>query len=196
MANNTFFGIQIAIRAFRGEPLRARLHALVAASAGEQTLNQKRAFWKEVSSLVNESMHSFDRGYWDFIREGGDEEFEKWTSEIEGSLATEPGEMGAEADESHRLATDIDETRFILVSLIFLVDGDSNTDQTLGERCDLAESDYFTRQTFGRLVSSIPLMNFANVRADAIYIAPGNESDGLTALELQGEDYAYLKALT
>ena len=40
-------------------------------------------------------------------------------------------------------------------------------------------------------------MNFANVVADAIYISPGNESDGLTAVELQGEEYfEYLKPLT
>jgi len=66
---------------------------------------------------------------------------------------------------------------------LFGADGGTNTDQTLGERCDIADADFFQRATFVRLLDSITLMNFVNVRADAVYVVPGNDRDGLAELE-------------
>jgi hypothetical protein len=66
----------------------------------------------------------------------------------------------------------------------------------VGERCDLPESDWFTRQTFAHLIATIPMLNFANVQADAVYIVPGNDTDGLSDDDLHGEGYEYLKPLS
>jgi hypothetical protein len=79
--------------------------------------------------------------------------------------------------------------------LLFLVERDSNSDLTLGEHCDLPESDYFTRGTFAQLIAAIPTLNFANVQADAVYLSPGNDTDGLSDDDLRGEGYEYLKPL-
>ena len=67
---------------------------------------------------------------------------------------------------------------YILVTAAVLVERESNSDLTVGERCDLPEPEYFTRQTFARLVAAFPLLNFANVQADAVYLIPGSEQDG------------------
>ena len=45
--------------------------------------------------------------------------------------------MGTAADEVNRLSAD---KGYVLVTLAFLVERDSNSDLTLGERCDLPEA--------------------------------------------------------
>jgi hypothetical protein len=195
MPSFTFFGIQLAYRRYAGDSSRGRLHQIIAGSQEDQTLPDKRAFWKNVVALVKDNVPHFEYGYWDFIRTSKAEgEFETWSSEIEAGLATESEEVGAAPDEVHRLGHTIGDARFVVVSLLFLVDGGTNTDQTLGDRSDLAESDYFKVATFTRLLDSIPLMNFVNVRADAVYVAPGSDKDGISELELR-EGWSHLKPL-
>ena len=190
----TFFGVQIVVKAFFKDPLRKKLADVIANSSAEQTLFEKRAFWKRVAAVVNEAMPVYELGYWDLIRGGrAQEEFETWCSEIEGALASEGEEMGKDADEVNRLSANKD---YILFTAAVLVEQGSNSDLTLGERCDLPESGYFTRQTFGKLMASFPLLNFANVRADAVYLMPGSEEDGFSKEDLFGGGYEYLKPLT
>jgi hypothetical protein len=190
----TFFGVQIAIKAFFNDPLRQRLARVIAESDAEQTLFEKRSFWKRVSAVVNEAMPVFELGYWDLIRGGkAQEEFETWCSEIEGALASEREEMGQQADEVNRLSATKD---YILFTAAVLVERGSNSDLTLGERCDLPEPEYFTRQTMARLIATFPLLNFVNVQADAVYLMPGSEQDGFSQEDLFGGGYAYLKPLT
>ncbi len=190
----TFFGVQIAIKAFFKDPLRQQLAKVIADSSAEQTLFEKRAFWKRLCAVLNEAMPVFELGYWDLIRGGkAQEEFETWCSEIEGALATEKEEMGARADEVNRLSANKD---YILLTAAVLLERGSNSDLTLGERCELPESDYFTRQTFARLVAGFPLLNFVNVQADAVYLMPGSEDDGFSQEDLLGGGYKYLKPLT
>jgi hypothetical protein len=190
--SNTFFGLQVAVKAFHNDPFREQLHQAIAAAPERQSLRDKRAFWKGVTALLNEAMPVFELGYWDLIRGSkADDEFETWTSEIEGSLATLRPEVGPAADEANRLSAD---KGYVLVSCLFLAPEGSNTDLTLGERCDLPEGQWFTRQTFARLIGTFPLLNFSQVEADAIYLAPGNDRDGLSAEDLH-EGYDYLRPL-
>jgi hypothetical protein len=189
----TFFGVQVVVTAFHNDPLRRRLHQAIAGGQARQSLQDKRRFWKEVTAILNEAMPVFEMGFWDLIRgDRAEAEFETWTSEIEGSLATEQDEMGAAADETIRLSSD---KRHVLCTLIALVAAGSNSDQTLGERCDIPEAQWWTRQTFARLIGTFPLLNFANVEADAVYLVPGNDRDGLSTEDLHGGGYEYLRPL-
>jgi hypothetical protein len=188
----TFFGIQVVVRNFVSDPLRKQLHELIAQSQSEQSLTDKRAFWKRVTAVLNEAVPAFELGFWDLITGKGDEEFESWSSDIEGSLATEAEELGTAPDEVNRISA---EKRYVIVTLLFLVEGGTNSDQTLAERCDIPESEWFTRITFGKLIATIPLLNFANVIADAVYMSPGSEQDGFSIEDLHGGGYEYLKML-
>jgi hypothetical protein len=189
----TFFGIQVAVKAFFKDDFRRRLHETVARADAEQSLAEKRTFWKRVTAVLNEAMPVFEYGYWDLIRDdNAEEEFETWCSEIEGSVATEAEEMGTAADEVNRLSAD---QSYVLVTLAFLLERDSNSDLTVGERADLPEGSWFTRATFAHLIATVPMLNFANVQADAVYIVPGNDTDGLSDDDLHGEGYEYLKPL-
>ena len=101
--------------------------------------------------------------------------------------------MGAAADEVNLLSA---EKKYVLCTVLALVERDSNSDLTLGERCDLPEAEYFTRATFAQLIATIPTLNFANVQADAVYLTPGSDEDGLSDEDLHGGGYEYLKPLT
>ncbi len=195
MANFTFFGIQIAYRCYRKDDSRERLHRIIASGQKEQSLPEKRAFWKQVVAILTEHAGDFEYGSWDFIRGGkADAEFETWSSEIEGGMATESEELGTEADETRRLSQEINDSRYVIASLLFLIDPDTATDEVIGERCDIPEDDFFNRTTLVNLIDAIPLMNFANVRADAIYVVPGDRRDGLSEVELR-ESWSHLKPL-
>lgn len=188
----TFFGVQVVVTAFHRDSLHARLHESIAATPEQQALADKRRFWKKVGGLLNDAMPVFEKGYWDLVRGGKAEaEFEAWSSEIEGSLATEREEVAPAADEALRLSSD---KRYVLCTLMVLVEQGSNSDLTLGDRCDQPESSWWTRQTFARLIGTFPLLNFADVQADAVYLVPGNERDGLSMEDLH-EGYEYLHAL-
>src|SRR5438094_10488214 len=117
---------------------------------------------------------------------------ECWSFDLDGRLATEKEELGTAADEVSRISA---EKRYVVVTLVFLVEADTNSDRTLAERCDVPKSEYWTRLTFGRLIATVPLLNFANVVADAVYLAPGTEEDGFSMEDIHGGGYEYLKLL-
>jgi hypothetical protein len=189
----TFFGVQILVQAFHGDPLRRKLHDVIAKGGEEQTLNEKRRFWKRLVGVFNEAMPVFEMGYWDLVRGSKAEEtFETWSSELEGALATEKEETGAAADEVIRLSA---HKKHILVTFMVLVAADSNSDATLGERCALPESQWWTRRTLARLVETFSMLNFASVQADAVYLSPGNDRDGLSMEDIHGGGYEHLKPL-
>jgi hypothetical protein len=189
----TFFGVQVAVKAFFQDDFRDRLHRTIAAGEERQSLADKRVFWKRVTTVLNQAMPVFEYGHWDLIRtDQAEVEFLTWCAEIEGSTATVAEEMGSAADEVNRLSA---ERSYVLVTLALLVERGSNSDLTLGERCDLDEKEWFTRATLARLIASIPMLNFANVQADAVYLSPGNDTDGLSDEDLHAEGYEYLRPL-
>jgi hypothetical protein len=189
----TFFGVQVAVKAFFKDDFRPRLHQAIARGEEQQSLAEKRVFWKRVTTALNQGMPVFEYGFWDLIRtDAAEAEFETWCAEIEGSTSTVAEEMGEAADEVNRLSAD---KSYVLVTLAFLLERGSNSDLTLGERCDLPESAWLTRATFAHLIATIPMLNFANVQSDAVYLIPGNDTDGLSDDDLHGEGYEYLEPL-
>jgi hypothetical protein len=189
----TFFGIQVVIRVFPADSFRGQLQEIIGQSSSEQSLVEKRTFWKRFAAVLDEEVSAFDYGFWDLIRGGrAEHEFEGWSSELEGAAATEREELGDAPDGINRMSS---EKRYVIVTLLFLLEEGSNADLTLGHRCDIPKSEYFTRTTFGHLIGTIPMLNFANVEADAVYLVPGNDQDGLSEDDLQSGGYEYLKLL-
>jgi hypothetical protein len=195
MADYSFFGVQVAFKNFHRDPLRRKLHDLLAGDAGtRQSFADKQRFWKRFSGLLSDAMPVFEYGDWELVRGRNAEDlFTEWSTEIEGSLATEPEEVGVAADEASRVPGG---SSFVLVTMMVLVDKGSNADETLGHWCDIPEPAWLTRQTFGRLIGIFPRLNFANVQADAVYLVPGHDRDTLAAEDLVSEDEYGLQPLT
>ena len=179
----SFFGVQVAFKREERDPLRGQLHHLLARDAGaRQSVTAKQRFWKHLSALL--ATATFEYGDWDLVRGGRAEElFNEWAREIEESAATEPENAGTPS------------SSYVLATAMVLVDRGSNADETLGNECDILESAWLTRQTFAQLVSIFPLLNFANVQADAFFVVPGHERAGPSARDLVSEDYG-LQPLT
>src|SRR2546423_8149457 len=114
--SNTFFGIQVVVTNFITDPLRPQLHEVIARSASEQSLTEKRAFWKRVAAVLNEAVPAFELGFWELISGSGAEEgFESWSIAIEGSLATEKEELGTAPHAIIRISS---EQRYIVGPLL------------------------------------------------------------------------------
>ena len=168
----TFFGIQVAVKAFFKDDFRARLHETVARGDAEQSLVEKRTFWKRVTAVLNEAMPVFEYGYWDLIRsDDAEEEFESWCSEIEGSVATEPEEMGTAADEVNRLSAD-QSLRAGHPGLPARA-GLEQRPHRWASAAICPRRTGSPGQTFAHLIATVPMLNFANVQADAVYLVPG-----------------------
>ncbi len=193
----TFFGIQVLPRVGADQDLRKHLHEAIAqgSAAGEQSLADKRALYKRVAALLIADAVRFDLGYWDYISDPAhaEREFDEWCSELEGRMATEKEELGAAVDDVNRLSA---KPEYIAVTICFLLEAGGNSDATVAERCDLPEDRWFKRETFERLISAVPMLSFSSVKADAIYLVPGSDQDGLSFDDVHGGGWEYLKQLS
>jgi hypothetical protein len=182
----TFFAMQAAVR---GLSVRAELHQILANAPAEQSLIDKREMYGKVSRVLAAQVPAMDFGYWDYISDPAraETEFDGWVSEIERTVAKDAPNLGI-----YRAGAG----EYFLVSLALLLEKDGSSDRIVAERCDLPEPAYFTRSTFAILAATPPMLAFASVRADAIYVVPGADEDALTAEELRGEGYEYLRPLT
>lgn len=190
----SFFGIQVAFQRGQRDPLPAQLQHLLARDAtARQSHVDKVQFWKRASGLLTAAMPAYRFGDWDLVRGSkAQDEFNEWSSEIEASLSS-LDESRPKLEERNRPEGP---PTHLLATMMVLVDRGSNADNTLGEWCDVPESQWLTCATFARLISIFPRLNFGNVQADAIYIVPGTDREGLSADELTSEDYHQLSPLT
>jgi hypothetical protein len=182
----TFFAMQAAVR---GREVRATLHQILAGAPEQQSLIDKREMYGNVSRVLAAHVPAMDFGYWDYISDPSraETEFDTWVSEIERTVAADAPVQGV-----YRTAAG----DYFLVSLAFLLEKDGSSDRIVAERCDVPEPAFFTRSTFAILAATPPMLAFASVRADAVYVVPGADEDALTAEDLRGEGYEYLRPLT
>jgi hypothetical protein len=175
-----FFGVQLAIHAPPGDPLRRRLVEAVRAGAAEQSLSEKRAYHARLANLLLEVSARWRFGTWDYVAGGaGERTFDEWAAGLELSAAENPGDV---YDDEH-----------VVVTLVFLLDEGSPAEEIAGARCDVHESWFHKRETYARLVETVKLLPFAHVRADGAYVVPGEGGPGLSADELLGEGWDYLQ---
>jgi hypothetical protein len=197
MAGFTFFGIQLLVRVGADGGLRAKLHEVIAqgAAGGEQSLADKRSLYKRIAALLVADVVRFDLGYWDYIADPAqaEREFDEWCSELEGRMATEKEEIGAAVDDVNRLSA---KQEYIAVTVCFLLEQGGNSDTTVAERCDIPEADWSKRDTYVRLLETLPMLSFSSVKADAVYLVPGSEQDGLSFDDVHGGGWEYLKQLS
>ena len=80
----------------------------------------------------------------------------------------------------------------LLVTIIALVAGASNADQTLGDICDVPEPLWHKRDTYRSLLTTMPLLNLTNLLGSALYLAPRPDQPGFSLDVLRGEGFEYL----
>jgi hypothetical protein len=205
-----FFGLQLVIQIFGSDQLRSRLHHLITSEDETDSAAEKRRFMKSVASLLMENQYAWEYGFWEYSADAGAaiESFNQWRNEIEASMATEPEEMGGEADRLHRYS---DQKEYLIVSMLLLIDnsnepvsddvGDYRFRPTYSQlalpfrqMCEnFDDSEYWRAQTFERLLDAIRALDPRVIERDGIYVYPGTAQDGISSFDLlSDEGWKYL----
>jgi hypothetical protein len=179
--SGTFFGVQLAFTAPRGDELRPRLATLVRDFRAGLDGPSQRACWQRAARLLGLAMPMARYGAWDLIRGSGQRDYDEWASGLEAMAAWPATDFGAG-----------DDAELLLVTLILLVAGGSNADRALGDACDFPERDWQRRRTYQLLLAAPPTLNHTNIRNSAIYVAPHPDQRGFSAEVLEGEGFEYL----
>ena len=185
-----FFGLQIAIKCFGEDTLRARFaRVLEEARIADEDVHEKRRFIRRFVALLEESELFWAYGYWEYVDEAEEakEEFNTWVDEIESLLATEEEDMGEAIDEIQRISNRKD---YVVVTLAFLLDDPYEPATEVA-----SEDDAYLKETFVALVQGLGRIDPRTVQADAAYVVPGNEEDGLSEDDLYGPGWEYLRIL-
>ena len=93
--SDTYFGLQIAIKSFGEDTVRARFaRVLEDERQADEDVQEKRRFLRRFVALLEENALFWTYGYWDYLdeREAAIAEFNSWANEIEGSMAIEEEE--------------------------------------------------------------------------------------------------------
>lgn len=185
-----FFGLQIAIKCFGEDTVRARFARVLEETRREEAgAQEKRRFIKRFVALMEESQLFWTYGYWEYVdrADAAAEEFNTWTAEIEGSMATEEEELDTEIDDVRRTSNRKD---YVVVTLAFLLDQPYAPAEAVAD-----EDTAFLKETFASLVQGMTAIDPAAIQADAAYVVPGNEEDGLSEDDLYSPGWEYLRML-
>jgi leucyl-tRNA synthetase len=185
-----FFGLQIAIKSFGEDTVRARFaHVLEDEREADEDVQEKRRLLRRFVALLEENALFWTYGYWDYIddREAAIAEFNSWANDIEGSMATEEEELGTQVDEVRRTSSRKD---YVVVTLVFLLDQSYAPAEAITH-----EDANFLKETFSALVQGLTSIDPHAIQADGIYIRPGNAADGLSEDDLLGPGWEYLRLL-
>jgi Protein of unknown function (DUF1517) len=185
-----FFGLQIVVRCYGEDTLRARFAAILEdARTGDEDAQDKRRLIRRFVALLEESELFWTYGYWAYYdkAEEATEEFDTWVDEVESLLATEDEELDEEIDNIRRTSNRKD---FVVVTLAFLLD------EPYGPAEDVKrEEDAYLKETFTALVQGLTRIDPRTIQADAAYVVPGNEEDGLSEDDLYSPGWEYLRML-
>ena len=188
---SSFFSFELCLRIEPGSPLLAEVRALLEREPEKSSLQGKWALASGVATLLLASLPAAERGCWEYF---DDEERAKslwsdWSKVVETK-------SGARSSPSGPVDPYRGQPRYMTVTMAFLLVRDAPTDLQLRAACNVAQSVLWQRSTFLRILEAVPSMSFASVRADTLYMIPGDGEWGLTAQDLADENFAYLRTIT
>ncbi len=184
--NYSIFAMQVTrLLSSPRDQVYERLYRLIMAEPERTTPGQRYRFYRNVCNELMGVAGEFDQGVWDYwdvpSRAPGD--FQDWVDGLQGKEArTKPAKEGT--------------PRYMVFTLALLLLHGSTSDKRLMDHADVPEEKLWQRDTFAHLLKGISLLNFLNVQSDVVYLLPGDDERlGLTVLDLDTEDYHYLRKL-
>lgn len=199
MPEQVFFGYQLVILENAKEGLRSDFHDLIESKSADDSPYEKLSFFKSLAGMMAENFYAAEYGFWD-SSEGAkaSEDFDQWVAEITAGLATEDAET-VDADDEGYIEPDIDrissDKNYIAVTALMLIERSAANEAFYKRLSSLDESLYYDKETFRRLLDLFSMIDYEHVVADAIFLAPGNDEDGLSWEDIHGEGWQYLRPI-
>jgi hypothetical protein len=189
---HSVFTLEVCARIDTGTAMLDQLRPLVVNAP--TTLTREEA-WQRHSDAATTILRGFDgveRGCWEYF----DDEatamatFDDWCRPVLDQAVPRQGPSGAEG---YRQGAG---PRYLIFTLVYLLAYGSPSDLEVRSECSVPEADLWKRSTFRSLLGVVRSLSFASVKGDSMYMAPRDVDWGLTAEDLEGTPYHYLRALT
>ena len=190
-----FIGLQLVILNSTEDSIRERIHSAIAAIPSEQSAGQKWKFYKDTADLLLELLPYAEYGYWDVIDnpETAEKEFNQWVDDIDSSsIDQETGGATEDWNDTDRIEID---KHYIVVSLLFLLQQKASF-KKINEFADsVEESAINDRATYSSLLQRLRQIDFTTCISDAVFVMPGNDTDGFSWTDMRAEGWEYLKPI-
>lgn len=185
--------VQLVVPVYALPDLRAKLHRVIDGTGGAmQTPQERSLYYRKVTAILRQALPMANYGFWEYLEhEEAAVGFQEWVTEIEAAMAfvdEETVDGVDEVGEGERF--DVDQ-ELVAVSMIFHVRGP--IEAVRGWRAQ--DDDSWTREAYGTLFGEIERFDGHGVLADAFYLVPGNDDDGLTEWDLAEEGWEHLEMM-
>lgn len=185
-----FLGIQVLIRAFGEDTLRAKFARVISDPDGTlEDVEAKRRYIKRIIALLMEQEPYWSQLFWDYKTDHAESEteFNTWATELSASAATEHEELDHDVDGMRRLSKSKD---YVAVTLIFhLTEPYPPADVS-------EEALYWRRETLRSLLDGLLYLDPETILADGVFVVPGSAEDGLSEEDLLTGGWSYLRVIT
>lgn len=181
----SIFALELAARTAEADPLREALRRLIEAQSAAQTAAEKAETYAQAAEILGRHLGQVDFGCWDYFDDHhrAVTDFAMWS---DGML----GEEGVRA-EPHEGAQE----RYLTFTMAFLIARGSASDRRLAARCDIDDEELWQRAVFARMLENVKLIDLADVRADVVYLIPGDPAYALTRADLRRGKFDHLREL-
>lgn len=188
---SSIFSIEVATRIDRAPNLLPLLRSVITDQPHAVGLQQKWELYKRATSGLLGNLGAIERGCWDYFDDHAraERDFQMWL----GGMTTREG---ARKEPSGRPDPYRSAPRYLTFTMTFLMLNPSPTDSAMSALCKIPESQLWRRDTFGRILGGMGIINFASVKSDIMYLIPRDDDWGLTVDDLAMPKFDYLRTLT
>jgi len=175
-------------------PLESSAHRtlrnLVAEHPERSGYHEKWQLYRSAAQTMVDNIEHVDRGCWDYFDDNSRavRDYDMW---VRGMTTEE----GARTEPSGAVDPYRGGSRFMTLTMAFLMVFGSPSDIEMGALCSIAEPDLWKRSTFQRILNGLGALSFASVKSDVIYVIPRDAEWGLTEADLAGTKFEYLRRL-
>lgn len=190
---HSIFAMEVCIRLPPQSTLPAELRMLVLTAPKASTYDDKFRLYRRASDLVLANLDNVAKGCWDYFDDDAraQRDYKMW---VDGMLTEE----GARTLPSRQGGGDpyrAESAGYLTLTMAFLLVQGTPADRQLAARCNIPQAQLWQRWVFERLLQGAPLINFASVKSDGIYVIPGDDRWALTAQDLADPKFNYLRPI-